>query len=295
MKIMKTSGFSLIEMITIIAIIIILLGIGLPIVMTAREMSYKNEDMSELNELRRAMSLYREDQGGFPPQMLGYATLYTNQASIIPADRTHSYLYPRRVSSINSFNSNRNNTDSSVITPAVWSNPDPSNVGQSPQTDLNGDGVIDSFDDTDHARQLYSPFDGCVAANYEVEYSCGAGSLFFYTSSGYDVARVPYNLDPRLPQYELRYTLFWTHDGIEADPFHTEGHDDPRQLGYNNPPDDTIVTWNTWWRKWESYELYPGILLSPTKQSRDMVLTVGGNAINVPSRSMFLKSWRHKP
>lgn len=289
----KTSGFSLIELITVIAIIIILLGIGLPIYGMAKAKAYQNEDFSELNEIRRAMNLYREDQGGFPPQMLGYATLYSNNNSVIPADKTQSYLYPRRVSSINTFNSNQNRVDNATITPAVWSNNDLSPIGSNPQQDLDGNGFLDSNDDTEHSRQLYSPFDGCVSYGFEIDYSCGSNSAMFYTSSGYDIARVPYTLDARLPQYELRYSLFWTHDGIEANA--DAAHDDPRQLGYNNPPDDTIITWNTWWRRWESVELYPGVNMSPTRDSRDMVLTVGGNAINVPSRAMFLRSWRNRP
>ncbi|MFX8786131.1 hypothetical protein ABTM90_20125, partial [Acinetobacter baumannii] len=75
--------------------------------------------------------------------------------------------------------------------------------------------------------------------------SPGAQPRKFYAVSGYDVAEVPTSASAK--RYELRYARFWTQNALVP---HTGGtgyvvggsDDDPRQLGYNTPPEDTVVT-----------------------------------------------------
>ncbi len=284
-------GYTLMEVITVMAIIAILAAIGMAVFPRAKRSAMKSSDINYLNELRTATQLYTADQGGYPPQLLGYVNFYQNGGGVIPADKVKSYLSPSRVA-VSNLNSTANNVSTSDLTTATWPNKDFSLVGERPMLDLNGDRVVTSIDDTPESRQVFGPSDGCFSGPSTVSQYCGNDSALFYTVGGYGISRNPYPhpMGGAFPQYELRYALFWTAAGASGV---GGAADDPRQLGYNNPPDDTIITWNTWWREWESVSMVPGINMSPTNGSRDMLLTVGGNSVNVPSRAMFARSWRH--
>ena len=85
----KTKGFTLMELLAVIAIIAILSAIIVPVFMRAKHAAKKNADISSMNELRTALQLYYTDFGSYPPALLGYTTLYTsgpNAGNVIPAD-----------------------------------------------------------------------------------------------------------------------------------------------------------------------------------------------------------------
>lgn len=173
-------------------------------------------------------------------------------------------------------------------------------MGSGAQYDVTGDGLIDMVaDDPADARQRYGPFDGCVTSGLNVDSNCNpnSGSALFYSISGYDIARVPtvypIGSEPASP-YELRYTLYWTTAGLGAG----SASDDPRQLGYNNPPDSTILTWNSWWRDYENVTgtpLLSGTTRQPVAGRRDIALTVGGSAKSADSKALYARSWRFVP
>ncbi len=303
-----TRAMTLVEILVVIAVIAILSALIFPVFGRARAEAYRNGDLSSMNALRGAIQLYREDQGGYPPQLLGYATLYSSgpeAGSVIPAARTASYLFPRRVKSLDTFRPALNRVGVSDITMATWPNSDPRPFGTAAQYDLTGDGQIDMVDDDPlSSRQAFDPRYGCVTTSGQADLGCteSGGSALFYTISGYDVARVPYvnTTDSAFPQYETRYALFWTSNGVGTG----GASDDPRQLGYNNPPDSTIITWNSWWRDYEgnvtTSEINAGAAVSyvpvkPVAGRRDIVLTVGGAAKSADSRALFARSWRFVP
>jgi hypothetical protein len=165
----------------------------------------------------------------------------------------------------------------------------------------NGDGSINPGDDTAGARQAYGPADGSVCWSSAVN-GIAAGALCsapsaqarrFYAISGYDVSEVPVAGGR---QFELRYTRFWTKNAIGSGSDCGTGAqacgggsalDDPRQLGYNDPPDDTVVTWNSYFREYSA----PGV---PARNRLDLVLTLGGSARTVDSKQMFDYSWRQR-
>lgn len=292
-------AFTLIEVLVVIAVIAILSALIFPAFTRARAEAYRSGDLSSMNALRGAILLYREDQGGFPPQILGYASLYSSgpdAGAVVPANRIASYLFPRRVSSIETLRPSQNRVGLTDVTMATWPNADPRAVGTAAQYDLTGDGLIDLVqDDPALARQRFGPGAGCVTTGLGVDATCneGSGSALFYTVSGYDVSRNPYQNpgNAAFPQHELRYALFWTDAGLGAG----DERDDPRQLGYNNPPDSTIITWNSWWRDYEAGNVIAGIPVQPVGGRRDMVLTVGGAARTADSKALFARSWRYVP
>jgi prepilin-type N-terminal cleavage/methylation domain-containing protein len=277
-------GFTILELLTVIAIIGILSAITFPVYARAKDSAYRNADMSRMNTLRSALQLYRVDQGGYPPALLGYVDLYNDAGAyvpgnIVPADELKSFLYPKRVDSLKTFQPAYNDFTAAEITTAVWPNQDPRAIGSGAVLDLNGDGVVDGLDDYPNARQAYGPGDGMVAAGGVTNDPNVA--LKFYKMSGYDVGEVPDGSGGK--RFELRYTLYWSSWGLAGG----NGNDDPRQLGYTDPPENTVVTWNTYYRDY-------GNGSTPQGGKRDLVLFLGGSARTYDTIGLFERSWRVK-
>ena len=287
-------GFSLIELLVVIAIIGILAGIAFPVFSRAKDSAYRSSDMSKLNELRTALQLYRTDQGAFPPALLGYATGYMadgvtpgdpepTTSNIVPADAALSALYPKRVQSLTTFQpaydrpvSAQFNKD---IMTVVW--PEGASTGQ-------GAG---------QPNQRYGPeqvAQRCIDDNGNGVLDAGDKVIprYFYRLSGFDAATVPDgNGDKR---NELRYSLFWSGYSVPANPCSPvagergSASDNPRQLGYSDPPDSTVITWNTFFREYdEADQVLPG--------KRDMVLFLGGSAKLMDSVAVSTRAWVVQP
>ncbi|MFX8668662.1 prepilin-type N-terminal cleavage/methylation domain-containing protein, partial [Acinetobacter baumannii] len=80
---------TLIELLTVIAIIALLAAITFPVFSRVKDSANRNADMSHMNTLRAAIQLYEADQNGYPPALLGFVTLYTSGPSagnVVPAD-----------------------------------------------------------------------------------------------------------------------------------------------------------------------------------------------------------------
>lgn len=297
-------AFTLIELLTVIAIIAILSGIIVPVYSRVKDNSYRSGDISHMNQLRTSLALYREDQGAYPPALLGYVTLYSSGpqlGNVIPADKIHGFLYPKREGSLDTFRPAYLRIGPNITTNAVFPEATAAAVGSDPIADLNGDGAITALDDTLGARQAFGPGDGSVCWDPAVNAiaagsRCGGVAVsdpndprarLFYAISGYDVAKVP--VAGGSERYELRYTRFWSNFAIGDGPGFGAGSgaDDPRQLGYSNPPDDTVVTWNSYFREYDS----PGVA-KPIR--RDIILFLNGSARPWDSRMLQNDAWRQR-
>jgi len=106
------------------------------------------------------------------------------------------------------------------------------------------------------------------------------GVANFYRISGYDVSEIRAGGATRT---ELRYTLFWSQFGLASG----SPDDDPRQLGYAEPPESTVITWNTGYRE------YTGG--NPAAGKQDIVLFLGGSARPYDSKLLHERSWRVMP
>jgi type II secretory pathway pseudopilin PulG len=283
-------------MLVVIAIIAILAAIIFPVYARAKDSAFRSDDMASMNQLRTALQLYYNDQGGYPPQLLGYVTLYQtgpNAGNVIPANELNSYLYSKRVGALDTFKPSYNDNGFLDQSFAYYPNQDPRPVGSAPVMDLDGDGDVDNADDIAGARQAYGPpgagYDyandpGGLAVCLGGGITCpAAGKARFYALSGYDVAEIPDANGFMRP--ELRYTLFWTDFALNQN---GNAFDDPRQLGYGFPPEDTIVTWNSYFRDIDQNTF------TPNSNNRDIILFLGGSARPANANGVFNRSWRYE-
>ena len=79
----RLRAFSLVELLTVIAIITILVAIAFPVFARAKVAAMRSSDSSNMNSLRTALQLYNADQGGFPPALLGYVSPYQS-GTVVP-------------------------------------------------------------------------------------------------------------------------------------------------------------------------------------------------------------------
>jgi prepilin-type N-terminal cleavage/methylation domain-containing protein len=294
-------GFTLIELLVVIAIIAILAAIIFPVFSRARLSAYKSSDITSMNSIRTALQLYRADQGAYPPSLLGYIGNYQGSGqAVIPANLLSGALYPKRVDSLEvlrpALDKPTSGNFNSQVSYASW----PNNPGG-----------------TDGSSQRYGPTDGAVISCYDSTNDV-SGPNGYYAVSGYDAAEVPCAgtgspgcyVDPTaIPpvaatvgttglRNEIHYSLFWSRYSVALDPCRpgagdgTDGigsaSDDPRQLGYSDPPDTTVITWDSYFRDPLTGGAVP-------KVKSDVVLFLGGSARPYDSNAVSTLSWKVMP
>lgn len=82
-------GFTMVEMLTVIAVIAILAAILFPVFATARRNAYKAQCTSNLHSIAQGLKLFKDDHGAYPEALYGFVDAGTKQ------ERT--FLYPRHV------------------------------------------------------------------------------------------------------------------------------------------------------------------------------------------------------
>jgi len=291
----RRKGFTLIELLVVIAIIAILAAIIFPVFSRVKVGAYKSSDLSNMNAIRSSLQIYRADQGGYPPELLGYVTTYSGGSTptvgdMVPANQVVGALFPKRISSLDTLRPAylRPPTGSVTgFTAAYWPNKLDGSGGANP-------GMFQKYGPTDHYADNGSNVERC--------FNPGGGSppvtavSYYYTISGYDVANVqwePGTPNAGKPRAEIHYAPFWSGYTVAADPCnataqeHGSALDDPRQLGYSEPPGTTVVTWDTFFREYDAGEL--------DHVKSDLVLFLEGNAKLYDSALMATISWKATP
>ena len=294
------NAFTLIELLVVIAIIGILAAIIFPVYAQAKKSAYKSSDLSNMNSLRSAIQLYKADQGAFPPALLGYVSTYENSnggTNIVPPNAIRGALYPKRVESLSVFrpaldkiadnlgtspyNAAAGGT-SPLVTPAIW----PSVAAAYSYAGTN-----------DSTKQLLGPGDLVHHKTLDAGGNCVLVPSYYYRISGYDVA--PASNAPGA-KMETHYQLFWSAYAISTSMGGTStadqacpadalgsGSDTPRQLGYTDPPETTVVTWNPFFRDYTNG--------APIHQKQDLVLFLAGNARPMDSANVATQAWAIVP
>lgn len=203
-------AFTLIELLTVIAIIAVLAAILMPVFARVKESARQATCMSNMHELYLKTSLYKQDNSDkMPPLLLGVpensdGTPWTGTG--VPVDpklMQRSPLYPKYVQNIETFRCPNNPAGGAPTTGATY-HPTSAFSGAV----VNGQGVS---------------IDGLPAG----------APISFYSLDSYDVTAV---IGGAPTDRQLVYCLDWT--GA------TGPQDAPHQLKYRNPPPDkTILTW----------------------------------------------------
>jgi len=264
-------GFTLVELLTVIAIIAILAAIIFPVAGTVRENARKSRCMSNLSQIFVALQSYKEDYRAYPPVLGAYAVDANGNLTCNPAQAAPFNLAPKPLGTYLRndeifYCPNNPIDDKRIITQAVY-----------PQ--------------------------GHALAGQPVHLRPGDNSspvVCFYRYDSYSVGRVP-NLD----RYELRYTLFWSNRALNRvenqlnggttnydlgyfdRPIGPKSSDNPRQLGYRDPDTTAVVTWCSYHRS------YNGNV--PTRAKNDLVLFLTGNVKPMDSSDMYESPYTVRP
>jgi len=265
---MRQKAFSLVELLVVIAVIAILAAILLPVFFRAKVQAKRTADITHMASIARALGLYRNDQGGHPPLLIQAAEYNGNMIRRI-SEVQRGFLYKRNIDDVTVFHSEGDPSADMVRTvEACW-----------PTRDARATGVTET--------QFKGPADMVVYTDLAYNFNPGplnganpGDAVEFYAYDSYDIGP---SLNPQCASsdgMELRYVLFWT----------TMGHggggpsDNQRQLGYRDPSENTVVTWNTWFQDDNG-----GV---PTNSKDTIVLYLSGTAKPEDGRSVYERSWR---
>jgi prepilin-type N-terminal cleavage/methylation domain-containing protein len=115
----RSAAFTLVELLTVIAIIAVLTAVLFPVFSRVRENSRQATCMSNMRQMYVGASLYKDDWGAYPCMLLGYAEQagglpWTDGVTnpVVPASQMkRAYLYPTYVRSIEAFHCPDNRID----------------------------------------------------------------------------------------------------------------------------------------------------------------------------------------
>jgi len=235
-------GFTLVELLAVIAIIALLSAILFPVMATARHNARQGACMSNLHSIIQAEKMYKDDWRVYPDALYGIAYCYPPYPPYPPDPNcgggAGTRLYPDYVKDEKIFN-----------------------CPESPSK-LDNRAVVSVVD-----RMTGQPAVGVDPATGQVA-QC---RLFEFSS--YDFQYRP-NRDMSGLR-EVHYRRKWTTGAAGIT-------DDPRQLIYKEPPDNTVVTWCLY----HSYMDANGV---PAKDSMALVAFLSGRVQKIPAE--ILSGW----
>lgn len=291
---MKRRGFTLIELLVVIAIIAILAAIIFPVFNSAKRSAKMRADSSNMASLHQALKLYREDQGGYPPLLLQVAEYNGNVLRRVDELR-RAYLYRGRVKDIDTFKSVESLEEADEVVQAFWPNRDPRNNGvpcermQILGNELPGAACTNQSNALGSGSWQTSSQAGPDVVRYAqlgidpflLNGDVPTDPARMYSWDSFDVAGVRSLANPTVFIYELRYALFWSQWGQQGG----SPNDNTRQLGYHSPREDTIVTWDAYFARFEPNNS------APLRGRDTIVLYLSGTVRNEDSRGVWEQSW----
>jgi prepilin-type N-terminal cleavage/methylation domain-containing protein len=230
-------AFTLIELLTVIAIIAVLAALLMPVFSRAREAARQTTCMSNMKRIHMAVTQYNNDYGEYPAMLLGPAEaidtlpwLQGGPAVVSAKSIKHGFLYPAYLNDIEAFHCPDDpDRDLSRLTTASYPASSPWNAV------LNG-----------AVGRDYPNFD-LGGINFKALPPAYKGQpIAFYAYDSYDISSLPLPDGTRSKtnpsgDFQIVYSRDWTAAIPRAiDP----RQDAPNQLQYRNPPQDkSILTW----------------------------------------------------
>jgi type II secretory pathway pseudopilin PulG len=210
----------MIELLVVIAIIAILSAVVYPVASSVRIRAQENQVISNLKSIQASLQIYKQDEHGYPP---------TLGPVIYPGGelRTYPGMYPEWSRDRGAYHSPNNSLSDVSVTGAE------NGAEASYRVDLSAS----------VSKGYVAPANPDNVADFVKANPAYVSDVRMY---GWDTmdGNVSKNNsdDPDTWTYVLHYSRYRTWD--VADP------DYKRQLGYRNPPEDTVVTWNDTFVDW---------------------------------------------
>ncbi len=197
-------GFSLIELLTVIAIISLLAAIIFPVMSSARARARQGQCITNLSQIQQALKLFRNDNNRYPPVIAGFAEGGGSVPTPLDAIKNGT-LFREYIKSVKGLAC----PDSTV---------------------------------QDMTRVYPDPLGTANLIGLDRKVNGNPGYLYAYSS--YDAQVMAYNTDPNLaePRYTLAWADK-KEDLAAINPAADPDLTFMRQLKFRNPPDDTVVTW----------------------------------------------------
>ncbi len=265
-------GFSLIELLTVIAIIAKLAAVIFPVMTSVKERARQQQCMTNLHGIAMGVQMFKVDNRRYPTivgsEVRGPASGSTpgERYTVSPGtpemfeNVKDAYLFAEYVKTIQAFHCPSASTANSRDV-AVYDGTDPGS-GTSPGL------AVYAYDSYDCAVSGPGQDQGGV---YKV-YSEGAGNVerHYWIKWAADIAAVGSSgLAPYPP-------------ATVTDTLEIQTQDYARQLRFRNPPGETLVTWCSYHEQLD-------------KSGRSLVVFLDGSAASIPAREMNQCKWRIRP
>jgi prepilin-type N-terminal cleavage/methylation domain-containing protein len=258
----KRCGFTIIEMLTVIAIIGVLAALIFPVVASARKKAREAQCIGNLHSIFLAVKQFQLDEHAYPDFIAG-PVQWDNGGNIVPLKDINGMvngqivsLYPEYIDEPRSLVCPMSSRNAEFREYTATGNT-PQDIVEDPMFSILGSGS--------------KPVNGLRAVG------SGNGPFYLYKYSSYDVQLPPDNAPN---EFEAHYAPTRTNmDGVDpqSDPKYA------RQLRWKMPPADTVITWCSYHRDTRSGGVLEG-------GSKDLVLFLDGHVQKVPSRVM--DNWR---
>lgn len=265
----KQSGFTMVELLTVIAIIAILAAIIFPIMSSAKASARKTQCISNMEQIFQALQLFKADEHRYPDFIAGPVAWRVpgdayplTESKGVTVNGTLVSLYPEYIKASTDLKcplSRASSRDIQVdpmyaaLNAMDW-------VGRTPPLRFNGE-------DLGNGNVPFNLYTGC---SYDIQLPKGA------------------------TEYEVHYSTVWSsEDSVTV----TTAISDPsmreaalatieRQLRWKNPPSDTMITWCSLHRDAAGDG-------TPANGSRDIVLFMDGNVKSLPSTAVRDAGWKN--
>lgn len=260
----SNGGFSLVELLTVIAIIAILAAIIFPVMSSVRARANENNCMTNLQQIGQAVQMFKQDNRRYP-MILGSQVIapgggpYTGGTPDMFENAKDKYLFPEYTkSSIKVFHCPSSKVANTRDIIRGYKRP-----GMDPMDEV----YLYAYNSYDAAAvtgggPVYDEGDGTAEMRYRVNWAPTMGDVA--NNGGIALARYPLT---------------------ESDGPAAQKQDYERQLRWRNPPGDTLITWCSY------HEDRIGSDRSRWKGNAIAVF-LDGHADKYPANEMEMCKWR---